>query len=133
MSFQDEYASFFDGLGAANTIYYKFFKLFSIQDQVSMPVDLAMNVSKTLRFSQWTLLTFNEEDPDVWHSFIKDQKKIATSKSIQEPLELRRRLWFFVQKLHEARDTLSLPAMKHVIYWMDIAMEQLREPSDDAR
>jgi hypothetical protein len=120
MSLHEEYTSIFDELGPLRTVYYKFFNLFKIRN---LPGN-----RDGLVFSQTPLFVFEKTDLEVWRQYIKDQKKLAkdTSNWSFDATEARRRMWFFVQKLHEVEDHINMNGLKHIIYWMDIALEQTK-------
>jgi hypothetical protein len=120
MSLHEEYMSIFDELGHLRAVYYKFFNLFKIRD---------MSASRQgLYFSQTPLFVFEKTDLETWRHYIKDQKKLAkdTSDWSFDATEAQRRMWFFVQKLHEVEDHINMNGLKHIIYWMDIALEQTK-------
>jgi hypothetical protein len=119
MDLQAEYKDFFEGLGQAGTLTYKFFDLFRV-NLGNGEDDQGHKLVKGLHWSKDASEdTLSDDQLKELKSYLKQQKswlrKEQTKVSVSE---CRRRMWFFVQKLLEL-GAFTRGERREMILWMD--------------
>lgn len=119
MDLQAEYKDFFEGLGQAATLTYKFFDLFRVnlgngEDDQGNKLVKGLHWSKDASDD-----TLSDDHLKELKSYLKQQKSWLRKEQTRVSVsECRRRMWFFVQKLLEL-GAFTRGERREMILWMD--------------
>ena len=116
-SFQLEYEEGHDTLTDAGVVFFKFFSLMSVKIHSDDEI--------TVRFGRNIVDdTVSLDTAQKLKAFIKEQKEwIRVQGKRASVLEVKRRLWWLVEKIIEL-GVFTTAEQKHVMIWLDICLDQ---------
>jgi hypothetical protein len=114
---QEEYISGMQTLGFPGMVYYKYLSMFSVK--VSKD-----DSPSTVSFGTLTPVTLDTETASTLRSYIKQQKEWLREEQQTNKAELRRRIWWIVQKILDYK-LFTEKGQCYMMYWLDKCDDQL--------
>lgn len=116
-SFQLEYEEGYDTLTDAGVVFFKFFSLLSVK--IHSEDDIAVRFGRNIVDDSVSMDTAQK-----LKAFLKEQKEWIRGQGKRvSVLEVKRRLWWLVEKIIEL-GVFTTSEQKHVMIWLDICLDQ---------
>jgi hypothetical protein len=117
----EEYEEGLESLGHVGTIFYKFYGMFSAKVNGDDCI---------VKFGRHTIDTSISVDiVRKIREYVREQREwIMEQAHDVHPAEARRRMWWIVEKIIEY-DIFSSSQQKTIMIWLDICLEQTKEPT----
>ena len=116
---QEEYETGIETLGFPGMVYYKFLSMFSVK--VSKD-----DSPSTVSFGTLVPATLDNETASTLRSYIKQQKEWLRNEKQTNKAEMRRRIWWVVQKILDYK-VFAEKGQCYIMFWLDKCDDQLLE------
>jgi hypothetical protein len=110
---QEEYETGIETLGFPGMVYYKFLSMFSVK-------------SGTVSFGTLPPAEIDPETASTLRSYIKQQKEWLRNEKQTNKAEMRRRIWWVVQKILDYK-VFAEKGQCYIMFWLDKCDDQLLE------
>jgi hypothetical protein len=116
---EEEFTSGVETLGFPGMVYYKFLSMFSVK--VSKD-----DSPSTVSFGTLVPATLDNETASTLRSYIKQQKEWLRNEKQTNKAEMRRRIWWVVQKILDYK-LFPERGQCYIMFWLDKCDDQLLE------